>query len=107
MAHYRSIAEELPEEHMGQQSSLAVQAGSKAQRSIFQQWQLQKQTKNGLIIFLCFGYSQWPLIVLSLNYTGLWPTKHRFKISNRQREPKRCKKLLLPATHFAASSQAS
>lgn len=67
----------------------------------------RSKLKPGYFFFFCFGYSQQPVIVLILNYTGLWPTKHSFKISNRQREPKRCKKLLLPATHFAASTQAS
>jgi len=89
-AHYRSTAEEFPEEHTRQRSSLAEQAAAKAHRSIFHQWQLQKQTKNGLIIFLCFCYSQWLLTVFILNYTGSQPNKHSFKISNRQREPKSC-----------------
>lgn len=83
MAHKRSI-EEFPEERTRQQSSLAVQTGSKAQESIFHQWRLPNPTKNGLIIFLCFGYSQRPLIVFILNWPGLRPAKHSFKISNRQ-----------------------
>lgn len=51
MEHYRSAAEGFPEEHTRQQSSLAAQAGSEAQRSIFHQRHLQKQTKTRLIFF--------------------------------------------------------
>ena len=87
---------------MRQQSSLAVQAGSKAQRSMFHQWQLQKQTKNGLIIFLCFGDCQRPLIVFILNYTGLWLTKHSFKIPNRQRAPKKMQKVAASCHTFCS-----
>lgn len=59
-AHSGTAGEELPEKQTRQQSSLAVQASSKIHLS---PTATAEQSKNRLIIFLCFGYSQWPLIV--------------------------------------------
>lgn len=75
-AHSRSAGEEPPKEHTRQQSSLAVQAGSKIHLSPVP---TAEQSKTRLINFLCFGYSKWPLIVFIWSSTGLWPTKHSFK----------------------------
>lgn len=87
-AHSRSAGEELPEEHTRQQSSLAVQADSKIHLSPVA---TAEQSKNRLIIFLCFGYSQWPLTVSIWSSTGLWPTKHSFKyLTECQKEAKSC-----------------
>lgn len=109
MAHYRGVLQRSSflMSTKGSRALCAVQTGSQAQRSIFHQWQVQKQTKNWLIVFLCFalGYTQWPLVIFILNYTGLRLTKQSFKVYKRYREPERCKELQLLATPFAASIQ--